>query len=330
MIRLGFASAMLCAFAASTSLCATPKGAPAAPATGIFIPEIVSRCLMGDHHVRGPVVNCTLAIEAPGLSPEQRAIVYNARGEAHCRRGEYDLAVADQTKAVEFVPAFPQAYADRAGCYGAMGRQDMAVADLGAAIALEPRFASYYEERAMAENFMGRHDAALVDFDAALREMPELNTALDEKAKTLFDLGRYDEAAKLFTQAIPAFPNDPLPLLWLHISRLRAHQPDAEEFAKGVRAREIEGWQKPLFDFFLGKMTLEQVRQAVEEGDDPDYPRCLAVLFGAEAALAKGETDAAKSLVVEGMNPCASFANAKLTLLAELKRLYPSAARLPG
>ncbi len=73
MIRLWLALAFfgLCAVA-----CAPVRAqAPAA------IPDVATRCLLreGDD-----LVNCTAAIERGGLSGVLLALVYNARGEAHC------------------------------------------------------------------------------------------------------------------------------------------------------------------------------------------------------------------------------------------------------
>ena len=125
-----------------------------------LVPEIVSRCLARDHDTGGALKNCTLAIQAGRMSAELLALMYNARGEANCQRGDYDLALADQNAAIRLVPNFPQAYADRAQCH--LGKQDVdaALADYATAIQLAP-IPGYFRERAKIYNWKGDHEQAL-------------------------------------------------------------------------------------------------------------------------------------------------------------------------
>jgi tetratricopeptide (TPR) repeat protein len=309
---------VLCAAA-----CGSPSAARQSPgAPGV--PEVASRCLAGDRDAAGPLVNCTLAIEAGGLSTQLLALVYNARGEAHCPLGEYDLAIADQDMAIRLVPDFPQAYADRAGCHSGKNEPAAALADYDTAIRLAPRVPGYREERAMIENFMGKHDLALADFDEALKLAPRFNTVVDEKAKTLFDLGRYDEAAALFVEDVRVFPGDAFAVLWRHLARARARTDDSEEFKAGIATLRLSGWPAPLFDLLQGKASVEDVRRRQDQGDEFQEEECEIALFAGEDKLAKGDTTAAVPLVEEAASVCREGINEELTGWAEVKRLVPS------
>jgi len=289
------------------------------------IPEVVTRCLIRERDTNGTLNNCTEAISAGGLTTQLRALVYNARGQANCWRGEYDLALADQNEAIRLVPNFPDAYRDRASCY--LGKNDpkAALANYDEAIRLSPGTPGYYRDRAWLLNWMGLHDRALADYDHVIAMRPRFNTAIDERAKTLFNLGRYGEAGPDFVRTIQLTPGDAYPVLWLHIDRLRAHTPDAEEFAANIKTLGLSGWPAPLFSLFLGKAPLGTIE--VESAQSPlgDIEgECEVAVFGGEFHLTRGETGDAIQSFKEAVSVCNHIQNQYLTAWAELKRLDPT------
>jgi tetratricopeptide (TPR) repeat protein len=302
--------------------CTPPVRAQAA------LPEIATRCLLRDHDDGGALKNCTQAIEAGGMSTEVKALVYNARGEANCRRGEYDLALADQNAAIALVQNFPEAFIDRASCH--LGKQDLkgALADYDEAIRLSPRTPGYYRSRATLLNWMGDHDRALADYDTALRVAPLFNMAAWEKALTLFGLGRFGEAADLMSAVIPTTPGDIRPVLWRHIARLRAHQPDADEFAAGIQTLDLTKWPGPLIDLFTGKASIDDIHRRLGPAEDLE-DECEIAVFGGEYHLTRGEAEAAIQSFAEEISACPTGENQYLTAWAEQKRLVP-AARTAG
>lgn len=306
-------------------------GGCAAPASAQpSVPEIVTRCLAGESDGEGPVKNCTSAI-ASGVSPvEVLALVYLARAHGYCGRRQYDLAILDQSRAIQLVPNFPQAFIDRANCHIALGEFEAGIEDFDEGIRLAPDVPGFYRQRAKIYNWIGDHDLALADYDQAIRIAPFFNAATDERAKTLFNLGRFEEAATGFIVTIRLTPRDPYPVLWLHLSRLRSHVSDTDEFQAGMKTLDLTHWPGPVFDLFQGKSTLDAMRaKAWHDATTPQRGECESAVFGGEYLLTMNDTAGATPLFQEAASVCASSENRFLTAWAELKRLMPS-ARVKG
>lgn len=212
----------------------------------------------------------------------------HARALTHCIDGHPELSVIDEGKAIALVPNFPAAYAHRAECKQALGDLAGARADQAEAIRLAPDVAGYYREAAMMANLAGDHDLALQYFDYAARRWPRFNEILDLRAKTLFNLGRYDEAAEAFAATVKAFPGNPPPVLWLHLARMNAGQPDDAEFAANIKTLRLSGWMKSLFDYYQGHGPYDPALIASRASEDSGA-ECLTSLFIAEHMLVKND-----------------------------------------
>jgi lipoprotein NlpI len=168
----------------------------------------------------------------------------------------------------------------------------------------------------------------LADYDKAITIAPRFTDAMDERGMTLFDLGRYDDAAQQLATVVRVTPGDPYPVLWLHIARLRAHTPDAQEFQAGIKTLDLTTWPAPLFDLYLGKASIDDVRAASEQHPDGAAEgECETAIFGGEYQLTKGDPAAATSLIAEASRACGPSENRYLTAWAELKRLVPAASK---
>jgi lipoprotein NlpI len=317
MTKLGLLFAALVLPIGSIGVSACAQSAPPA--------QVLASCLDAPRDDRAlRLAACTAAIGTSSLSAQDRALAYNNRGEAHCGRGEYDEALADQEEAIRLKPGFAQAFIDKASCH--IGKQDVeaAFADYDQGIALAPRVPGYYRQRAQLYNWIGEHERALQDYDKAISLAPRFNEAMDERANALFELGRFGEAARQLVTVIQLTPGDPYPVLWLHIARLRAGAPDEVEFQRGIRTLDLKGWPGPLFDLFLGKTTLEAMRQRGYEVDDPREGECEGAVFGAQYDLAKGDIAAATQLLEEAVSVCYDSENQYLISRADLARLNPA------
>jgi len=84
----------------------------------------------------------------PTPTPEE----YVWRAYAYNSKGQYDLAIAECSKAIELAPNLADAYAQRAYAYNRKGQYNLAIADCGKAIELAPNLADAYAQRAYAYN----------------------------------------------------------------------------------------------------------------------------------------------------------------------------------
>ncbi|HZL01274.1 MAG TPA: hypothetical protein VFC47_15415 [Caulobacteraceae bacterium] len=93
-MRPGVGLAIVALLGANLPACARP-----APA------EAAARCLLGRGGGDGAAMAaCSSAIAAGGMPDEVLALAYNARGEAHCLRSEFDLAIATRFGPSSFGP----------------------------------------------------------------------------------------------------------------------------------------------------------------------------------------------------------------------------------
>lgn len=173
-----------------------------------------------------------------------QAPVYQERGEAYYRMGQYDLAQKDFEKAqsgsgpsaqalydlgaaaymrqdydkalalfgdaLAVDGGMARAYNNRGVTYFALGQYDKAAADFATASKLAGNGgAASLFNRALAEQALRDYDRALADYDRVLAVDPAQTAALNNKADILITLHRFDEAAATLDRAVGIAPNDP-------------------------------------------------------------------------------------------------------------------------
>jgi tetratricopeptide (TPR) repeat protein len=125
------------------------------------------------------ISGCTAALQSAHETPTPaiRAFVYVSRGIAHRAKGDYDRAIADFDKALNFRPFATKfsdtlAYFSRGEAYADKKDYDRAIADYSEAISLNPSFAEAYSNRGIAHERKGDYDRAIADFRQTLSINP--------------------------------------------------------------------------------------------------------------------------------------------------------------
>lgn len=98
--------------------------------------------------------------------------LYSSRGMAYEKRGEYDLAIADYTVAVELDREDAERYISRGIAYRLKGDFDNAIKDFNKAIELNSTDFHAYNHRGIVYRRKGEHDKAINDYSKAI----ELNS----------------------------------------------------------------------------------------------------------------------------------------------------------
>ena len=93
------------------------------------------------------IAACTRVISSSRLKGHKLAFIFNSRGNAYHRRGDYDRAIADYTEAIRLDPKYAIVYGNRGNSYRLKGDYDRAIADLTEAIRLDPKYAIAYNNR---------------------------------------------------------------------------------------------------------------------------------------------------------------------------------------
>jgi tetratricopeptide (TPR) repeat protein len=150
------------------------------------------------------IAESTRAVE---LDP-MLALAFIDRGYALTKQGELDLAIADLTNAIELDPTLKSAFHNRGMAYHQQGQLDLAIADLTRAIELQPDFAFAYPDRAQMLLEQGDDSAALADAEKAIELEPRLAPGYYARGLVLAQRGRDDRALADYSKAIELDPDD--------------------------------------------------------------------------------------------------------------------------
>ena len=106
-----------------------------------------------------------------GITGSILATVYNHRGLARERSGDFDGAIADYTEAIRLNPNYATTYFTRGSARERKGDFDGAIADYSETIRLNPHYKVFYS-RAIAYREKGDYDHAMNDFAESIRLNP--------------------------------------------------------------------------------------------------------------------------------------------------------------
>jgi hypothetical protein len=134
--------------------------------------------------------------------------VYGVRGYVHGRKGDFERAMADLSKALALGPKEARAYARRAAIYELRGDAARAIEDASEAIRLDPKDAFGYNVRGKAYFDNGQHALAMLDYEQALRLDPLLAVARQnlERAQTALAAAQTAPAPRPATSPLESSP----------------------------------------------------------------------------------------------------------------------------
>jgi tetratricopeptide (TPR) repeat protein len=299
---------------------------------------------------------------AIAIAPKE-PVAYLERGLIRRQNGDSSGAIADFEQAIALVPESQRAFGDvrpylaRGETFRDLGRTDAAKAEFDGAIKLRPGIAPGYQQLGLLELFvLDEAAAAADDLDAAVKKGFEFRAGAE-----LMSIGiqvieqkygiaqtRTDEPPMLAPD-VPFFPSMYSFVLWRHLARLHAAQPDAEfepdgrklgvdlwqdtDFAAPpVRTdwRRRVSWPGPILALFAGKATPETVRRAAEAAPGAYERRrriCEADFYLAEYQLAKGAGGDARKLLQSAVDGCPAGVPEATFAKAELQRLEKPAPK---
>ncbi|MDR4497108.1 MAG: tetratricopeptide repeat protein [Candidatus Scalindua sp.] len=143
----------------------------------------------------------------------QLSAAYNNRGSAYSAKRLYDQAISDYTKAIELDPKYAEAYTNRATAYKEKGQFDKAIEDYTTLIKLKPDDVYCYNKRASAYRTNGQYDLAVSDYTRVLEVYPEDEFAWFDRGDTYMKNGDYDKAIFDYTIVLGMVPEDEEALL---------------------------------------------------------------------------------------------------------------------
>lgn len=132
---------------------------------------------------------------------------YHRRSTSYHMIGKYDLAIADDTKAIQLDPNKADHYYSRGLSYHALRDYDLAIIDFDNAIRLDSGNAEYYYASGVSLAEQGEHDKAIAALDQAIQLNPKEANHFIERGKSYTWNNNFEQAIADFNRGIQLDPN---------------------------------------------------------------------------------------------------------------------------
>jgi len=136
------------------------------------------------------------------ISQKNLAIIHYNRGIEYANKRDYDLAIADYSKAINLNPAYASAYNNRGNVYKNKLQYDRAISDYDKAIKLEPKHVFAHNGRGNAYKAKGQYDRAIADYNKALKLIPKSASPYGNRGLIFEELEQRDKAIADFRKAV--------------------------------------------------------------------------------------------------------------------------------
>jgi Tfp pilus assembly protein PilF len=140
--------------------------------------------------------------DAKEMKDANDATTYHTLGFSYFDKGEYDMAIADFSKAINLDPEFLLAYYNRGVAYFDKGDFDQAINDFSRAMELGLKGKGSYHIRGVAYGKKGQYDMAVADFTKALELDPKDATVYNNRGIMFLLKGQYKQTVADLTKAI--------------------------------------------------------------------------------------------------------------------------------
>ena len=252
------------------------------------------------------------------------AMLLNGRGQAYRAAGNDVLARADFERAIALDPGFRFTYRSLGSLEFHELHYDAALADFERLVALDPGHADGYMLRGAVFSMLQQPDAAMADFDRAVTLEPDSETAYRFRGLGRFGIQQFAAAAADFASAARLQPSRADNELWAYVSRLKSRTADPAALRAAAARFDRMVWPGPIFGLLLGEQSFTEVRSLAMAAVPPAVAndrRCEAAFYAAELAVSRGDTAAARPIIVEGLSACFARDAEHGAVTTELRRL---------
>lgn len=168
---------MLVPAAALAAPQAAPSRAPQGQVSDVDLAHAL--CDSPDTTADQTVAGCSALIKSGMVKGTDLADTYNNRATGYLAKKNYDLAIADENKAIPMDAGNANALNNRCLAYIGKKQADKAIADCSQAIKVNPGFAHYYRNRASAYLLKNKRAEALADLRTAIKDDPNDKIAMN-------------------------------------------------------------------------------------------------------------------------------------------------------
>src|SRR5271166_6546399 len=149
---------------------------------------------------------CNALIESAGVFGQGLSWTFENRCAAYADDKQFDLAIADCNRAIEFDPT-SRGYTNRGTAFYARGNNDQAIADFSRAIDLNPKDALGYSNRGKAFYAKGENDRAIADYTQAI-QLDRASHPYNGRGDAYLAMGDYEHAIADYDRVIELDPNN--------------------------------------------------------------------------------------------------------------------------
>jgi tetratricopeptide (TPR) repeat protein len=251
-----------------------------------------------------------------GVQAAELDEIHFKKGNEYLKKGEYDLAIDQYTKAIELNPGRIDAYNNRAIVYfQGKGWYDQAISDFSKVLEIDPDNAYTYGNRGNVYRKRGDYDKAVSDYIKAIELNPKFALAHCGLGDVYLEKGLLDEAVAQYSKAIALRPTYARALYnrGLTYQRKKAYTLAIHDYRRTVEvnpnnasAYNNQAWilaTSPHESDRQGVKAVELARRAVEISSEADHLDTLSAAY-AEAGrfedAIRTQEDAIKKLGEEG------------------------------
>lgn len=177
---------------------------------------------------------------------------------------------------------------ERGVLYDSLGLWSLARNDFSLAVELAPKMAAAYNYLGLYLLLEDDYDSSVDAFNAVLELDSDYDYTRLNRGLAFYYAGRYSEAQRDLTYFYNADKTDPYRVLWLYFNELELMPSEAKQnLIKRSEGLSKDFWGTHIVDYFLGKLTLEQLRLKMNAQAEPNTPQYAEILTESYFYLAK-------------------------------------------
>ena len=157
----------------------------------------------------------------------QQDVAYNNRCAGYFDKKQFDMALADCSKAIELNNRYESPYIYRGSVYFLKGEYDKALQDYNKVLELNPGAASAYVGRGITYEKKGLPDQALLDYNRAIELQPNYALVWMNRGNVFSGRNQFDQALADYNKAITMDPN--YAVTYYNLAQLYAKKNDLNE-----------------------------------------------------------------------------------------------------
>lgn len=179
-------------------------------------------------------------------------------------------------------------YFERGVLYDSLGLWSLARYDFNQAISLNPKMVAAYNYIGLYLLLEDDYDSSVDAFNAVLELDPQYAYTYLNRGLAFYYSGRYSEAERDFLHFYNEDKSDPYRALWLYFNELEIKPQEAKNnLIERSKLLSQEFWGVNIVHYFLGELSLKQLRAKIEAQAQPNTATYAEILTETYFYLAK-------------------------------------------